>query len=77
MSMGNFPYPSSYILNGAGLLPPFPVREACKSLAVDLTGDGMEWLEGLRGFADVYYNYTGDKECFELQAPVNEEVRGR
>ena len=76
MAMGNFPYPSSYILNGNGVLPAFPVREACKSLEKDLTGEGVEWLEGIRGFADVYYNYTKDKECFELQAPVNEEVRG-
>lgn len=35
MAMGNFPYPSSYILNGNGKLPPFPVRVACEALAFD------------------------------------------
>ena len=29
MAMGNYPYESSYILNGDGTLPPFPVRAAC------------------------------------------------
>ena len=33
--MGNYPYPSSYILNGQGLLPAFPVRVACLALAFD------------------------------------------
>jgi hypothetical protein len=29
MAMGNFPYPSSYLMNGASTLPAFPVRVAC------------------------------------------------
>ena len=29
MSMGNYPYPSSYILNGDGYLPAFPVINGC------------------------------------------------
>lgn len=33
MSMGNFPYRSSYILNGAGTLPAYPVRVACDFLS--------------------------------------------
>lgn len=33
MAMGDFPYPSSYILNGNGHLPAFPVRVACKALS--------------------------------------------
>ena len=70
--MGNFPYPSSYILNGAGLLPAFPVRVACSYLEDDMTEDVDGWLEGLKGFAGVYYNYTGELECNELSAPVNE-----
>lgn len=32
MAMGNFPYPSAYILNGDGALPAFPVRVACSHL---------------------------------------------
>lgn len=29
LAMGNFPYPSSYMTNGAGDLPAYPVRVAC------------------------------------------------
>lgn len=77
MAMGNFPYRSTYILNGDGSLPPFPVRVACESLAEDLTHDDRteEWLHGLASFAAVYYNYTGSIMCNTLSAPVNEESR--
>jgi lysosomal Pro-X carboxypeptidase len=75
MAMGNFPYPSSYILNGAGELPAFPVWVACEPLANDMTDDDQmaDWLEGLASFAGVYYNYTGTLECNTLSAPVNKE----
>lgn len=75
MSMGNFPYPSTYILNGDGYLPAFPVRVACESLANDMTGDDQikEWLVGLASFAGVYYNYTSTLECNKLTKPVNNE----
>ncbi len=73
MSMGNFPYPSGYIINGDGLLPAFPVRAACEYLAEDYTGDNQveEWLVGLASFAGVYYNYTNELECNRISAPVN------
>jgi hypothetical protein len=29
LAMGNYPYASSYILNGDGMLPPYPFRLAC------------------------------------------------
>ena len=75
MSMGNFPYPSAYILNGVGLLPAFPVRVACESLAEDMTGDDdiEDWLAGLAAFAGVYYNYTDALVCNKFTAPVNKE----
>ena len=38
--MGNFPYPSSYITNGHGQLPAFPVRAACEPLA-----GGDDWVD--------------------------------
>ena len=56
-AMGNYPYPSTYILNGVGMLPAYPVRVACESLAdEDLHGAGL-----LSAFADslgVFYNYS-------------------
>ncbi|GMI11797.1 hypothetical protein TrVE_jg6518 [Triparma verrucosa] len=75
MAMGNFPYPSTYILNGDGTLPAFPVRVACEFLAEDLTGDDKtdEWLAGLSNFAGVYYNYTSELSCNKLSSPVNPE----
>ena len=36
MAMGNYPFPSSYMLNGHGELPAFPVRVACSAL-MDIT----------------------------------------
>ena len=84
MAMGNFPYASSYILQGAGVLPAFPVRVACDFLAHDWTtttrldDDAEEsekkdyqWLQGLASFAGVYYNYSRTLACNELAAPVN------
>lgn len=75
MAMGNFPYPSGYILNGDGLLPAFPVRAACEFLAEDVTGDDQveEWLTGLASFAGVYYNYSKSLACNRVSAAVNNE----
>ena len=56
-AMGNFPYPSTYILNGGGEMPAYPVRVACESLA----DEAMATDELLSGFADslgIFYNYT-------------------
>jgi lysosomal Pro-X carboxypeptidase len=73
MAMGNYPYPSSYILNGNGVLPAFPVRVACDFLDEDLSQDTALWLERLNQFSGVYYNSSGTLQCNELSAPVNEE----
>ena len=77
MAMGNFPYPSGYILNGDGVLPAFPVRVACEYLAEDLTAEDLvqEWLAGLASFAGVYYNYTQTLSCNTMAAPVNPESK--
>ena len=56
--MGNYPYRSSYILNGNGELPAYPVRVACEALAEE----GLEGTPLLSAFADslgVFYNYSG------------------
>ncbi len=34
LAMGNFPYPSSYLLNGLYDLPAWPVRAACRSASM-------------------------------------------
>lgn len=48
MAMGNFPYPSSYMLNGQGELPAYPVRVACEALATPGL-QGADLLEGEAG----------------------------
>lgn len=74
MAMGDYPYPSQYILNGQGTLPAWPVRVACQSLDFPSTEvSNATLLEGLRGAVGVYYNYSRALPCYELDAGVNEE----
>jgi lysosomal Pro-X carboxypeptidase len=64
LAMGNFPYASSYLLHGRGLLPPWPVRVACTPLdSSDLTTDSA-LMEAVREAASLYYNYTHKEPCF-------------
>mmetsp|Transcript_57055 Transcript_57055/g.180605 ORF Transcript_57055/g.180605 Transcript_57055/m.180605 type:complete len:272 (+) Transcript_57055:78-893(+) len=71
MAMGNYPYPSSYILNGAGVLPPYPMRAACGHLAEEgMEGEAL--VEGLREAAGVFYNHSGDATCYNYTQGVNE-----
>ena len=61
---GDYPYPSSYILNGLGELPAYPVRVACDSLGdEDMAGERL--LAGLAGAVGVFYNYSGTLECLD------------
>lgn len=63
LAMGDYPYPSSYILNGEGVLPAFPVREACKHLAKP----GMSGLNAVKAMASaigVFYNFSGTLDCY-------------
>ena len=48
-AMGNYPYPSPYILNGAGILPAFPVRVACSHLGQERLDTEEALLAGLAG----------------------------
>lgn len=86
MAMGNYPFPSTYILNGQGTLPAWPVRVACEALNFPTSSaSNATLLEGLREAVSVYYNYTRTEEggqgggggeglqCFDLAAGVNEE----
>ncbi|TFJ87211.1 hypothetical protein NSK_001543 [Nannochloropsis salina CCMP1776] len=79
MAMGNYPFPSTYVLNGRGTLPAWPVRVACESLNFPTTlSSNATLLEGLRNAVSVYYNYSrpdGEApiQCFDLAAGVNKE----
>ncbi|EQC35895.1 hypothetical protein SDRG_06643 [Saprolegnia diclina VS20] len=75
LAMGNYPYPSSYIMNGVNVLPAYPVRAACEPLAPSFpstkTGD-IALLDALRASVGVYYNSTKDVPCFGMGQPSNE-----
>jgi lysosomal Pro-X carboxypeptidase len=69
LAMGNFPYPDSYILMGDGELPAFPFRKACGGELSDPATKrkgGSALIAALADFADVYYNYSRDLKCFEI-----------
>ena len=57
-AMGNYPYASSYILNGVAKMPAFPMRVACSYLA-EPGLQGADLLSGLSKAVGVFYNATG------------------
>jgi len=77
--MGNYPYPSDYILNDQGLLPPFPMTAACAPMAnasAAFRSDPTALLTGLRESVAVYYNYSLGRKgpqptCYNIHAGVN------
>lgn len=74
-AMGNYPYPSPYIMNGKSVLPAFPVRVMCSFVADSYAEN--ETLSLLRGFRDsigVYYNSTADQQCYDLNPASNESA---
>lgn len=60
LAMVNYPYPSNFLMP----LPGHPIREVCKK--IDGSPDGTSTLERIFRGISVYYNYTGDVECFKL-----------
>ena len=69
MAMGSYPFRSSYILNGKGELPAFPIRVGCSHSLSRAPSklSTRERLAGLRDAAAVFYNYTGSATgtCFD------------
>ena len=55
ISMGNYPYPSSYLLHGLSLLPAWPVQTACLPLEFPLTSD-RALLEAVRESVCLYFS---------------------
>lgn len=69
MAMGNFPYPSSYVQPNGGMLPAHPIQAACERLSLG---------GGLKSVAQLFYNATGDLDCFPLrQAELGLVMMGR
>ncbi|KAG7401820.1 hypothetical protein PHYBOEH_010283 [Phytophthora boehmeriae] len=77
MAMGNYPYPSSYIMNGVSVLPAYPMRAACSHVqdTFPATDDGdLTLLKAFSKSIGVYYNSSHDQECYELSAPSAEDA---
>ena len=71
-AMGNFPYPSNYLTNGGPLLPAYPVRAMCDSLADASLAEGDPWrlITAFGAAADLFNNATMDVACYELPTDV-------
>ncbi|XP_030538919.2 lysosomal Pro-X carboxypeptidase-like [Rhodamnia argentea] len=60
LAMVDYPYPSEFLMP----LPGYPIREVCRK--IDGCPDGTSILERVFEGVGVYYNYTGEVDCFEL-----------
>lgn len=66
--MGNYPYASNYLTSGGPLLPPWPVRAACESLADPALATGDPWalLAAFNKAGAVFNNATQDISCYDV-----------
>ncbi|XP_047310598.1 lysosomal Pro-X carboxypeptidase-like [Impatiens glandulifera] len=60
LAMVNYPYPSSFMTP----LPGNPIKELCRR--IDNNADGTTILERIYEGVNMYYNYTGEVDCFML-----------
>eukprot|EP01084_Bolivina_argentea_P073899 134072_1 len=76
MSMGSYPYASSYMTNGNGILPPYPLRYACNTyMNKHFNLNGNDILFALRDFSGVFYNIT-NKKCYNIEIDLNPFMPG-
>jgi lysosomal Pro-X carboxypeptidase len=67
LSMGNYPYASNYLTGGRAILPPFPLRKACKALAADFgPADDSALLAALSVATQVVTNASQREACIPL-----------
>lgn len=60
LAMVNYPYPSEFLMP----LPGHPIKEICSK--IDNSPDGTSVLERIFKGISIYYNYTGEVDCFQL-----------
>jgi len=76
MSMGNYPYPSSYLLDGDGMLDAYPMRGACEPLQEpNMVNDPKVLLDGIRQSIATFYNATGESLCLDRGSAVNNSTQ--
>jgi lysosomal Pro-X carboxypeptidase len=71
MAMGNFPYQSSYLVDGLGRLPAYPVRKACSFLTET---DGIELVKSMAKAIGVYYNASDEVKCYQYNTDSSSET---
>ncbi|MQM13542.1 hypothetical protein Taro_046462 [Colocasia esculenta] len=59
-AMTDYPTSANFLTN----LPAYPVRQMCR--AIDDPAKGNDTFSKLYAVANIYYNYTGTEECFDL-----------
>ncbi|XP_020241777.1 lysosomal Pro-X carboxypeptidase isoform X2 [Asparagus officinalis] len=60
LAMVNYPFPSGFMMP----LPAYPIKEVCKRIDNDPNGNDL--LDRIFAGASIYYNYTGNVSCFDL-----------
>ncbi|XP_052197000.1 uncharacterized protein LOC127804226 isoform X2 [Diospyros lotus] len=60
LAMVNYPYPANFMMP----LPGNPIKEVCRK--IDNCPEGTSILERIFEGVNVYYNYTGEVDCFQL-----------
>ncbi|KAI9905598.1 hypothetical protein PsorP6_013496 [Peronosclerospora sorghi] len=71
LAMGNYPYPTSYIMNGMVELPAYPMRAACDPFAPTFArNDTIGLLQAFRDSIGVYYNATKNETCLLSSPPA-------
>lgn len=68
VAMVDYPIPTNFITP----LPAYPVREICR--VIDSLPEGSDILSRIFAGASVYYNYSGQAECFQPSDPGNDDL---
>jgi len=63
VAMMNYPYPAFFVQP----LPAWPIRAMCEYMT-DSSQTDADLLQDLAKAVNVYYNYTGDSQCFDINA---------
>ncbi|XP_033743096.1 lysosomal Pro-X carboxypeptidase-like [Pecten maximus] len=61
LAMVDYPYPASFLEP----LPGWPIKAVCKPLSTEVM-DGVPLIQALSSAVKVYYNYTGQAKCLNV-----------
>ena len=81
-AMGNYPFPSSYIISAltpgreGGILPAWPLRKACAHLEICNTESTDSVLSAMRDAAFMWFNNTGNLPCVTADSSDDDGLWG-